>query len=157
MIEGRCVRHLGALIQRLSYPPNKIEERIPIESECCAASSMCVFGVWHAGELGAREVVAVHGDVGCYWCGGVGWGILGGVESVQAGGYLGCEGCFAWVSMSELGWDIEKGWDRRTGQGKGVVMAEVPDPGIPDMAIRSRCDEERVWNFAGLGSQLLFN
>ena len=44
-------------------------------------------GVGHGGELGARQVVAVHGDVGGDWRG---------EEGVEAGGDGGGEGGFTW-------------------------------------------------------------
>jgi hypothetical protein len=31
---------------------------------------------------------------------------------------------------------------------------ELPEPGMPEMAIKRRSDSGIVWNFAGLGGQL---
>jgi hypothetical protein len=85
-------------------------------------------------------VVAVHGhEAGYGRCGGV--AIQAGVAVIEAVGNCRCQSCLPCLcSVREGSW------------GEGVV---VPEPGIPETAIRKRSDGGIDWNFAGLSGQLL--
>lgn len=87
--------------------PQDLDERQkggPVKGELGAAASVGGGWVGHGGELGAREVVAIHGDEGGDG-GGIVWG-MGFVPRVEGCGYDLGEGCFAcgrwWVCVSSF-------------------------------------------------------
>ena len=86
MVPGGGIKRLGGCIQRLPQVLNERQEGGAVEGEGGAAAGVRVDGVWEGGELGAGEVVAVHGDEG---------GGGGGGESVEPFGDDGREGGFA--------------------------------------------------------------
>jgi hypothetical protein len=63
--------------------------------------------------------------------------VEGGREGIETGGYCCCEGGFAF--------SVSYGSGLRRGE------QELPEPGIPDMAIKRRWVGGVDWNLAGLG------
>ena len=64
MIKRR--RHDGARVGRdgLSQLLDQLQEALAVKGELSAPTGVCGGGVRHGGELGTREVEAVHGDEG---------------------------------------------------------------------------------------------
>lgn len=110
------------------------EEGRPVKGELSAAAGVGGSRVGHGGELGAGEVVAVHGDEGGDG-GGVVWavGLMSSVEG--CGDDLG-EGCFACEGVSEL---LEQGevasWIRNFVRSRKRGDFYGPEPGIPPIPI----------------------
>lgn len=77
---------LGAGCERLPHPLHQREVGGAVKGKRCTASVVSMFWVWHGRELGACEVIAVHGNKTSY-----GWGsslaIEGGVEGIEAVDY----------------------------------------------------------------------
>lgn len=78
--------------ERLPEEPDEREEGVAVESEGGAAAGVGGLGIRERGELGAGEVVAVHGDEGRDRNGG------GGGKRIQGGRYSSGESGFprAW-------------------------------------------------------------
>lgn len=85
-----------------------------VKGECCAAAGEGVGWVWEGGELGPREVVAIHWE-GCGdWC--FGGRVFGGVEVVYALGH--CAGEFGFAGA----WDTAYGYHKAGVGGGGTVF-----------------------------------
>lgn len=76
VVKGRGVEGRGGAGQRFLGPEglDQSVEGGAVKGEFCAAAGVGCFWIGEGGELGAGEVVAVHGDEGCY-CGG--WWVVG--------------------------------------------------------------------------------
>lgn len=96
-LRGRC--------EWLAEGPHQAVEGTGVEGECCAAPGVGRVWVWHCGELGAAEVVAVHGDEGCDWCVVIAWG-GGAVAGVEVFDDCCGECGLSWIFLAYgFGWD----------------------------------------------------
>lgn len=95
--------------ERLAERAHEGEEGGRVEGPFGAAAGVRRVWVRHGGELGAREVVAVHGDEGGDGDVGAARVVLG-VEVIEALGDEAGERGFAWVRKG----GVNEGWARRS-------------------------------------------
>ena len=95
MVEGGREDGSGLRAERCAELFDEREEGGRVEGEGCAAAGVRGVRVGHGGELGAGQVVAVHGEEGRELGGGAEGRVGGFVEGVEGLGDFGCEGCFA--------------------------------------------------------------
>ena len=93
VVEGGGVEGFGFGEERFAQLAHEAQEGGRVEGEGSAAPGVGGGGVRHGGELGAGEVVAVHGDEGGEELGGAPGGKVG-VVGIEVGAYKAGEGGF---------------------------------------------------------------